>query len=113
VTGKIGYIRSDSLIVEFIDMAEENLLGQLQELIGGYVETFETRPGVFMWMHGEAMFQDFDRNLLAETIARVESGYGLAQQLKGPAVLTGPPNAEGKTQSLTNADVNRLSGYTL
>lgn len=81
----------------------ENGYLAIQKEVGGTFDIVRTSRGD-IWVHDEGIYECEPNPYITIMVAAVNEGEG--PYLWGPAVVTGPPDEEGNTISLTDAQAN-------
>lgn len=109
ITGYTICIEDDGYSVEEITIdRQDQVLGVLQRIVGGYIEAIPSADSVTIWVNEEGKLQGLQENILAEQFYKPFDRYGCLKAgdwIAGNVVITGKASPSGRA---TSAPTNTL-----
>ena len=97
------YITTDNEIA-LASVDPDNLLKDLQNAVGGWIEAVNLTDNITMWINEEGKLNNLPLNVTATLL--YHTVYGPYDLIVGNVILTGGPDDDGNT---TEIDLNELS----
>ena len=104
---KMGVVIKTDGTLERLDLSEQEL-SNLQSAVGGYVQAIDLSDTMTMWMNEEGKLTGLPYNGIATALWEARFGVG-TDIILGNAVFTGTPDEDGETQTISEADLQRLA----